>query len=353
MKMVIPIRLNYSINKDDTKFIEEAEYLKNLNLIELKKKKFKFCSCGAKVDEETFSYEQLVFCSCGKRVREGNFKGEDYIISKIKTKNIIDKLVEKVKTLNYDYDETKRIFKRGGDEPVFIIIPEISTYNYILSETAGENCLFVLLDNDKTGGKLLEQWKERTFSLLDFLNLDKQELLNITNSLGKYKTTATDNKLQELLKKSPQFFEKNFIPYFLSELKKKDSELKSFLLNLKINQHSLINSKVIIIGGPSNPDFYIIDLYKYLSDGLKPNKYGEAKRYTKSKFTISDYGIAIAHSKDGENLLIVTTDDIQKEVWTNIIDSMRINNYFKNVIVDKDLLLMLINVLKISVESIN
>lgn len=119
-----------------------------------------------------------------------------------------------------------------------------------------------------------------------------------------------------------------------------------------MNCNDLTNSKVITLGGPGYPDFLILDLCKYLSDGLKPDKYGEVKKYNKTRFTISDYGITLAHSNEGDNLIIVSTNDIQKEVWVKIIESMRINNYFKNVLIDKDLILLLLSLLKIDLNKV-
>lgn len=351
--MTLPIRINYRISKNDKSNINKAKKLEKLGIIKLEKLKFKECKCGMKLYQHSFSYEQISFCSCcGERIREGNFNQEEFKIDKINYNKIIDIISKKIKTLDYSYIKTKRVFKKKGDYPVFLIIPEISTCNYILSENGGNNCIFVLIDLDKTKAKLLDQWKTKTFSLLEFLEKKNSILNKLTDSLSKYKPIILNNKFEDVLKRSPIFFEKKFIPFLLSELKNKDSELKSFLLNLKTNQDSLVNSKVLIVGGPSNPDFIIINLYRYLSDGLKPEKYGEAKRYTKSKFTISDYGIAIAHSNEGENLMILSTDNIQNEVWMKVIDTMRINKYFKNVILDKDLVLTLINILNIDISKI-
>ena len=135
-------------------------------------------------------------------------------------------------------------------------------------------------------------------------------------------------------------------------MKSNNKELQSYLLNLNLNSNDLTNSKVVVLGGAGYPDFMILNLYKYLSDGLKPEKYGEVKRYNKTKFTISDYGIALAHSNEGDNLMIISTNDIQKEVWVKIVESMRINNYYKNVLIDKDLILLLLSLLKIDIKGI-
>ena len=58
------------------------------------------------------------------------------------------------------------------------------------------------------------------------------------------------------------------------------------------------------------------------------------------------------HSNEGENLILISTNNIQNEVWTKIIDLMRMNKYYKNVLLDKDLILFLASILKINFNEI-
>lgn len=60
----------------------------------------------------------------------------------------------------------------------------------------------------------------------------------------------------------------------------------------------------------------------------------------------------MAHSKNGDNLFIVSTNNIQTEVWTNIVDTWRINNYYNNVLLDKDLILFLASILEIDFKAV-
>ncbi len=351
--MSFPIRLKYTIEFNDTTNLEKAKKLVDLGIINLKERKYKVCSCGSKV-YDSFPKNQLILCSCcGKRIRKENFKETDFILDKINYNKIFKLINEKLKPLNFEFIKEKRIFKHKKNCST-VIIPEISSHNFILSRNGGKDCLFIILDGEKTNQRLLVQWTNRSWNLIDFLEKDNSVIRNVVNALGR--KIKSSQKLEEqfslLTTKSPTFFEQKFIPYFIEELKKKNDELNSYLLSLKLNNRDLTNSKVIMLGGAGSPDFFILNLYRYLSDGLKPDKYGEAKRYNKTKFTISDYGKAVVHSNEGENLMIISTDDIQKEVWVKIIESMRTNGYFKNVLIDRDLILLLLNILKIDIKKI-
>ena len=353
--MSIPLRLKYVLEEKDYLNVKEAKKIEEKELISIKERNYKICSCGTKIYEDSFSDEQLLLCSCcGKRIRKENFKEKDFIIERINYRKIIKLLQNKLEPIGYKFLDDKRLFRYNGEKPIYIIIPEISSYNFILSEYGGQNCLFIMLDEEKTKQRLLQQWQNRQWGVMDFLEKNSTNIEDISKSLQKNIAIEPDveEKLDLLLKKSPSFFEQEFIPYFLEQLKLKNKDIQSYLLNLKLNSNDLTNSKVIVLGGAGYPDFLILDLYKYLSDGLKPDKYGEVKRYNKTKFTISDYGTALAHSNEGDNLMIVSTDDIQKEVWVKIVESMRINNYFKNVLIDKDLILLLLSLLKIEINGV-
>ncbi len=352
--MSVPLRLKYCLDGKDNLNVEKAKKIETRGFIVLKERNYKVCSCGTKIYEDSFSDDQLLFCSCcGKRVRKENFKEKDFIIEKINHNKIIESLQKKLEPLGYTLSDDKRLFKYSGEKPIYIIIPEISLYNFILSQYGGQNCLFVIMDEEKTKQRLLGQWHNHQWEIMDFLEKDSEVITNITQSLQKSVTIEPniEEKFDLLLEKSPSFFERKFVPFFLDQLKSKNKDLQSYLLNLKLNCNDLTNSKVIVLGGAGYPDFLILDLCKYLSDGLKPEKYGEVKRYNKTKFTISDYGTALAHSNEGDNLMIVSTNDIQKEVWVKIVESMRVNNYFKNVLIDKDLILLLLSLLKIEING--
>ena len=354
-KMTFPLRLKYIIEPQATKELSYAQQISKQGIICLKQRCYKTCSCGNKVYEDSLSSSQIHFCStCGKKIRNENFKYFDYIIDNINYKKIIKLIEERLTGLKFNYLKNERLFKIEGNKIIYIIIPEISSSNFILSQNSGDNCLFIILDPEMTNPSLLQRWLPKSWFIGEILNQDKNFLKENIKALEK--EIKIDFKIEDefnkLLKKSPTFFEKEFVPYFLNELKNKEKELALYLTNLKLNSHTLLNSKVIPIGGAGNPDFIMINLCGYLSDGLKPHKYGEAKRYNKTKFTIQDYGVAMAHSKDGENLFIVSTNNIQNEVWTNIIDLMRINGYYKNVLLDKDLILFLASILKIDFKGV-
>ena len=348
--MKIPLRLKYSIEGKDSLYLKEAKKIESDGFISLKERNYKMCSCGTKIHEDEFSDDQLFYCNCEKRIRKENFKETNFLIDKVNYGQIIKSLKSKLEPIGCTFLKSRRLF-RFNKKPIYVVIPEISSYNFVLTQNGGKNCLFVLLDEEKNKPKLLQQWKNRQWYITDFLEEDPERIKQMTEAI------ATDLKIEDsledefdsLMKKSPHYFEQKFIPYFLDQLKSKNSDLQSYLLNLKLNSEDLTNSKVVVLGGPSSSDFYIINLCQYLSDGLKPEKYGEVKRYNTSKFTLSDYGNAVVRSNEGSNLMIVSTDDIQKGCWVRIIESMRTNKYFKNVLIDKDLILLLLKILKIDI----
>lgn len=354
---MIPIRKDYKVNNKEISLVSQLEELEKKGFIKTITKRYRNCECGNRIYEESFSDRQLSFCACGKRVRKTNFNETDININEVRYENILSSLEKKLSPLGFVYQKEIRAFKNNLECPVYFIIPEFSTYNFIITQNQGSNCFFISIDLEKTKTKLMDKWHNKTFEFLDFLNIENSILEKNIDAITKYDVTERKNEKYEkdylkLLKKSPQFVEDEFISFFIKKLKEKNNELQSYLFNLKFNDNSLLNSKLIVLGGPSNPDFYLINLHNYLSDGLKPEKYGEVKRYTKSKFTVENYGKVLVHSDEGDNLIIVTTNDIQKEVWIKIINLKRIHGYFKSVILDKDLLLTLLYVLKIDITEI-
>lgn len=89
----------------------------------------------------------------------------------------------------------------------------------------------------------------------------------------------------------------------------------------------------------------MINLLRYLQSGLQPEKFGEAKRYgDKTTFTFEKYSAAIMHGNTNDALFLVSTSDIQLEVWKNILENDR-DGKFKYVLLDKPLMLVLIKCL--------
>jgi len=349
---MIPFRMNYSIDEEDTVRYQEAKKLEGMKLLHLSRLSFKECTCGERLYEESFSTHQLEYCpGCGKRVRTGSFNKVSFKIDKIFLDQIIKLIGSKVQPLRFRYHEEKRLFVReSNDELVNIIIPEISTCNSILNQQNGDNCIFICLDPEKSCSRLLEQWSKKTFDYLSFMGENNESIEDLATAIARPTRKKSDVELGYILKKSPIFFEKTFVPFLLSQFQDKENQLKSYLLKLRVNSSFLSNAKVVLLGGPSNPDFYILDLSKYLSDGLQPNRYGESKRYCRTRLSFSGYGTALTHAKGGDTLFFVSTCDIQKEVWVNLIDEQRIRNYFKHVILDEDLILMLIGELDIDLS---
>jgi hypothetical protein len=149
-------------------------------------------------------------------------------------------------------------------------------------------------------------------------------------------------------KSAPQYFENEFAPQFIEAIKTNNTKLKILYSRLQSVKDTIINTKFVNIGGPGQSDFFLIDLFDYLQDGLKPEKYGEMKCYTKSSFTMEDFGKALAHAASHDTLSIVSTDDIHPFVWSKIFEFRNQERYYKHVIIDKDLMLFLIHNLELT-----
>ena len=153
----------------------------------------------------------------------------------------------------------------------------------------------------------------------------------------------------KILDKGDVFFEKEFSPFFIKQLQEKDDKLKTFISKLA-SYKSLLNTKYLPWGASGKSDFYLLPLSNYFLDAFKEGKHGEVKAYRKTRFSVEDFSKAQAHALKSDVLCLVSTNDIQQQVWTNIVEGKAVNGYFKYVVLDRELILMLINALQIDLS---
>jgi len=162
-----------------------------------------------------------------------------------------------------------------------------------------------------------------------------------------------ETKFNDFIKgiKSPEF-EAEFVNKLIQRLKEKAVELERYLSFLSAQKDTITNSKAVFMGWAANADFALINLHEYLQQAFKPDKIREAKRYHHSdlrstRFSWSDFADALAHADGSDTLFIVSTNNIAPSVWRHVIEKRRNAGYFKNVIIEKDTILLLIKVLGI------
>jgi hypothetical protein len=255
---------------------------------------------------------------------------------------------------NCAYDRDQRIWicsKNNRKIPVFV--SEVSSYNQYLSGQPDSGWLCIVLDWEKEKG-ILNYYNKIHFTKFEDVLEDKIDLSEV---VGELTTSFTLNVTLEHKQEfeylvssiSPSEFEKQFIEKFLKGIQEKADLLKEFFNFLCIRKNTITNSKIVLMGGPANPDFAMIDLLEYLQEGLKPEKIGEAKRFLGSTtFTVSDFGTAQAHAIGADTVFILSTNKIQPEVWRLILETRNKERYFKHVIIDKDTILLLISVLRMN-----
>jgi hypothetical protein len=355
--MNVSIRKGYSVWSTETERVERLKELESKGIIIVKETFSQICrKCGHpnSVDEK-FKREKRSLCNnCGKTILLSN-PLSCYTISDINYKNIIRICNENLKqTLGEDsctFDKQQRIWICSVDNqniPVFI--SEVSSYNQYLGDSTNSAWLCILLDWKKEKGNI------HYYNELHFVKLE--DILNETTNLGEalkdLVAKFNPNVAIELNQRfdscissiSPTVFEKEFIDNFLNAIRERSDLLKDFLNYLSNRRKTILNSKVVTIGGAGNPDFIIINLLEYLQEGLSPDKVGEAKRYCKSRFDIGLFGKAQAHALGEDTVSIVSTNNIQPEVWKLVWDTYKKEGRFKHVLLEKATLLLLINVLK-------
>ncbi len=323
------------------------------DFIEIEEKKVLKCqNCDEEIEFDDCS-TQLPICRCGRQIRpsEKHIRIKR-IIENVRYITILQEVKRKISTIApVELDKHRMVLKlHYAQKSIYVIFPEISNFTYILSENKGKNCIFVYLDHRRSLRKLAP-WKQKAYYLLEFLRQDSEEVEELIQSIARDIPTSPEKSSEiwfdEVVsawneKERPYNFEK-FVVNLLKELRE---TLPKFLTTLHTQYgNTLLNSKVVRIGGPGMPDFHIINLYSYLSS-IKPEKYGEAKAYFKSRFSEMDYSEGVRHAKEGELLMITATNNVAPSVWRDIVEMRERKGYYKHVLIDRELLLLLISLVK-------
>lgn len=294
--------------------------------------------------------ENFVICfNCRKRINTHK-SSEHKQIEEIKYFQILKNISKQITKTGYSfiYDKLRRCWLINIDNKIIpILIPEVSNSNFILANSEKEGTLFIMLDKNRCKPFINPLNASQFIEFADIYdNADflKTKIKEISEVFDQNISIELERKFSEFVEKlSPSKFEK-FCVSLLQELKNKNNKLSSFYNYLNRKENTIINSKIIMLGGPSNPDFYIMNLNNYLQSGLRTELFGEVKRYKKSRFTFEDFSKAIVHANNKPSLFLLSTNDVQIEVWMKIIENYK-NGKFLHVLLDKDLILLLIKCL--------
>ncbi|WP_456330729.1 hypothetical protein [Archaeoglobus sp.] len=324
-----------------------------INFIEIGEKKVLKCpNCDEEIEFEDNS-PQLPICRCGKRVRpsEKHTRVKRFIRN-VHYSKILEEVKHKVGAIApTEIDKDRMLLKvHYNGKSIYVIFPEISNFTYVLHENMGKNCIFVYLDHRRSLHRLT-LWKQKAYYLLEFLKQDVSKIEDLLQRITRDIPTSPEKSVEIWFdkvvsgwneKKKPYNFEK-FVVNLFKDLRE---TLPEFLATLHTQYgNTLLNSKVVKIGGPGMQDFQIINLYDYLSS-IKPERYGEVKAYFKGKFTVDDYSEGLRHAKEGDLLMVTATNNIAPSVWKDIIEMRERKGYYKHVLIDRELLLLLISLVE-------
>lgn len=358
--MDIPIAEGYNVWSTQTTEVKGLKNLETKGILFLKDEEYLSCkNCNEQVRiNQLIRNEGITPCpNCYKGIVNSENKRTKMIVEKVnryKIKKIVQELlkssfVEKctpIESSNYWICE-----HAGKKVPVFI--SEISSYNHFINNTDDSGWLCIVINWSANRGRL------NYYNQLNFLSL--QEILdNPTKLKERIEIIATDftsSPTVDLLKQfddyvdtcSPGEFEKLFVERFIAKIKEKTNQVGKYLSFLSIQRNSIVNSKIVFMGYSANPDFGSINISKYLQNGLQPEKIGEVKRYQDrckyAKFEYTDFGVVLGHARGANTLSIISTNKIAPAVWRQVIEERDGEGNYKNVILEKDTLLLLIKVL--------
>jgi hypothetical protein len=348
-KKEVPISINLELETEDldSKYMQ---WLLNNKLVELKEQEFVVCGkCG----EKRTSTSDVIFCNnCGARLNQTKA-----ITIKSINKINYEKLLNSVKTFLVENLKTEVSFSKRNmvvsilhnEKEVSVIFPEISSIEFLVRKDA-DHCIVVYLDPRTNYGSSL--FKNRAFYIGQFISLEQDKLAELLNALtvnnineytkAEHELNLFIQKLNSMSNQERGAKFETFVKNMLDGLK---SILPSKLEHLRVvHPDDLYNSKIVNIGGAGYEDFRVINLYEYLS-GIKPEKSGEAKCYSSATVTKEDFGEALRHALEDDILIVASTDDIAPSVWNNIINMKKQKGYYKYVIVDRKLLMILLGFL--------
>lgn len=358
--MSISIRKGYCVDSKEEDRVNILKEFESKGIISLEEKCTQICkTCyHPNTVDKKFSVKKRALCAnCGKNILLSQKVKSNYKITKINYKGIIKIcdtiLKEQLGKNNCSYNKQQRSWICSFDgQKIPVFIPEVSSYNYYVSNNSNSAWIAILID--------WETWKKviTYYNGYHFIKLEDvlQNRINFQITLNNVTTQFSPNINVSLAQQfetylhsiTPAIFEKEFVDRFFEAIKAKSGLLTEFLNSLTSRKKTILNCKVVKIGGPGTPDFIVFNLLEYLEEAFKPDKVGEVKRfYTDTQFTVSDFGKAAMHAVEEDTVSIVSTNNIQPEVWRLIWDIRRKLGYYKHIILERDTILLLISVLKL------
>lgn len=359
--MTVPIRLGFHTNEPPN--IDTLKHLQDLNIIQTQVSEYQRCKrCGHLINiDPNFLTEGLKSCPvCSKTSKLSTDRIKEYKITKINHKRIIEIchsfLTDLLPENSITVDENRHCWVYcHGSKYIPIVISDISSCNQFINNMPDLCWLCVVIDWEANKSKL------NNYNTLNFIRFEEviTRNININEQLellsSNYNTNSMldiETQFDNLLKPiSGTTFESEFIDVFWKAIKEKTAELSTYLNFLSANHSTIINSKIVFMGYAANPDFAVINLREYLQEALSPDKIGEAKRYQcdnlhSTEFNFTEFSVGLAHAKEGDALFILSTNDIAPSVWRYVIDMHQNLKRYKITIIDRDMILLLIKVLR-------
>ncbi|MDE1818373.1 MAG: hypothetical protein KGI19_07200 [Thaumarchaeota archaeon] len=348
------MRKGYSVNTADSNSIKNLDVLSKNGFVNIALRKTLTCKRCKKqnllFDDNVEKFISCLYCT--RRIFTSDVITEKVIenVNYEQIIKIIHDLISKTK-FDFKFDKHRNYWVVTiNDKKIPILIPDISSSSFVISYSEKEASMLLTLDKTKNIS-LMNSMNSSQFvefqSVFDNVEEFRKKLEFISTTFDQNYSQILEQKFDEIMNKiSPYDFER-FCVDLLEELKTKYEKLHLFYNYLNRWKDTVINYKVIKLGGPGSSDFSLINLYDYLRSGLKPGMDGEVKRLKTSTFTYADFGIARAHSRGRDTLILISTDDVQIEVWNDII-ALNENGHYKAVLLDKDLLLVLIKCMELS-----
>jgi len=350
--MQIPIEIGYSLVKSDNN-CEKLLALKQKGVISLQDEEYIQCKgCNELVNVVEFIGKSIINCPyCDKFCGLSTSRIKKIAISEIHTKKIFEILDTQIRNafgdLNVSFDKIERnwTIKYNG-KSTLIFIYGFSTVASFLSISDNEGVI-LYLDERKIKHFVHDLNKSRFKYIFDEIFSSPEQFIIFIESLD-FSETLEYIKFRKnfdsfISSISDTQYEKEFIPKFFEGIKQKHKELSRLYSRLQQVENTVFNSKYLKKGGPGLEDFYLVNLHRYLQDGLQCDRYGESKRYTTTQFSFNNLMNALGHAKNfSESLFFVSTNDIAPSVWNKIMDEKTSDGHFKYVIIDKDLMLMLL-----------
>ena len=351
-QMRIPINVEYSVENTSSD-LEELIALERKGVVSLQEEEYIRCkNCKELIDIRDFIGNTTVSCPyCDRQCGMSTSRIKKTAIVAIKCKKIINIVNTQIRDAfgkeNVSYDKFERNWVIQHDRKKYLLyIYGISTVASFLSISENEGVI-LFLNEKKIRNQKHDLNESRYRYVFDPIFASTDEFIAFIDSLDFTETMGYlkfRDKFETFLASITNTqYEKEFIPQFIEGIKLKSKELSRLYSRLQRVENTILNTKCLKKGGPGLEDFYLIDLNKYLQDGLQPEKSGEAKKYRKTKFDYDDLAVAISHADHfKDTLFFVSTNDIAPSVWDKIMTERTGEGHFKYVIIDKDLMLMLL-----------